>query len=74
MPGPISDSHPGSSDNCPYVPAHCYMNGPLMCPCGHHEGYHNGNSQCLRVAECKCSGLPEDCFTTDEEFIKRATQ
>lgn len=40
MPGPVSDSSKGPRDDTPYVPSWCYRNGPRMCPCGHHEGYH----------------------------------
>ena len=34
-----------------------------MCPCGHHEGYHNDGGACLMVAECGCAGLPAECRT-----------
>jgi hypothetical protein len=47
MPGPVSDSSAGPSDDAPYVPSWCYTNGPRMCPCGHHEGYHSdGENAC----------------------------
>lgn len=62
-PGPVSDSHIGPSDDAPYVPSWCYENGPKMCPCGHHEGYHNDGGQCLMAHKCNCSGLPAECFT-----------
>jgi hypothetical protein len=69
MPGPISDSHKGPSDDAPYVPSWSYPNGkPKMCPCGHHEGYHNDKGYCLHRNRCHCAGLPTECFTTDEEF------
>lgn len=62
-PGPISDSNPGPADDSPYVPSWCYPNGPRMCPCGHHEGYHNDAGECLLHGKCKCEGLPADAFT-----------
>ena len=67
MPGPVSDSYQGPSDNAPYVPSWCYKNGPKMCPCGHHEGYHNDQGQCLKAHECHCKGLPADCLTPLDE-------
>jgi hypothetical protein len=75
-PGPISDSNPGTPDDAPYVPSWCYPNNaPKMCPCGHHEGYHDGvHGRCLlargseRHSACDCTGLPTSCFTGDEEF------
>jgi hypothetical protein len=63
MPGPVSDSNRGPSDNSPYVPFWCYENGPKMCPCGHHEGYHNGKGECNQAHKCGCAGLPADCLT-----------
>ena len=64
MPGPISDTHRGPSRKAPYVPAWCYPNdAPLVCPCGHHEGYHNAGGACLHVATCGCAGLPDECLT-----------
>lgn len=72
MPGPISQSNPGSADRMPYVPSHNYPNGqPKICPCGHHEGYHDDRGECLHSKQfdkCGCPGLPDDCFTSDEEF------
>lgn len=66
MPGPVSDSHKGQSSESPYVPSWCYPNNsPKMCPCGHHEGYHNDAGRCLLERKCQCSGLPTDCFTPD---------
>lgn len=59
MPGPISDQYQGPPDAGPYVPSWCYPNGPRMCPCGHHEGYHNDAGTCLQAAKCHCDGLPE---------------
>jgi hypothetical protein len=48
MPGPVSDPSPGTPDDAPYVPSWCYPNGePQMCPCGHHEGYHDSDGVCL---------------------------
>jgi len=63
MPGKISRSNQGPNDRSPYVPSWCYDNGPKMCPCGHHEGYHNDNGKCLLKKECNCEGLPENCRT-----------
>lgn len=64
MPGPVSDSYPGPPNHGPYVPHWCYPNSsPKMCPCGHHEGYHNDAGACLRRAECGCKGLPAECVT-----------
>jgi hypothetical protein len=57
MPGEISRSNPGPSDDSPYVPHWCYEGGPRMCACGDHEGYHNDAGECLRRAACKCKGL-----------------
>ena len=72
MPGPVSDSSRGPSDDAPYVPSWCYPNGPRMCPCGHHEGYHNDAGVCLQRHKCKCAGLPAEANTPDEEFWKDA--
>ena len=63
MPGPVSDYAKGPGDEAPYVPEWCYENGPKMCPCGHHEGYHNDAGECLLVHKCGCQGLPKDCRT-----------
>jgi len=63
MPGPVSDSYQGPPDESPYVPSWCYANGPKMCPCGHHEGYHADSGACLLAHKCGCGGLPEDCRT-----------
>lgn len=64
MPGSVSDSHPGTPDDAPYVPSWCYPGGgPKVCPCGHHEGYHNSDGACLLVARCQCEGLPPECLT-----------
>lgn len=70
MPGPVSDSYQGPPDDGPYVPSWCYPNdAPRMCPCGHHEGYHNDKGRCLHAKRCGCTGLPADRFTPDEEFF-----
>ena len=53
----------GPSDESPYVPSWCYAAGPRMCPCGHHEGFHADNGQCLAARLCNCQGLPEHCRT-----------
>jgi len=63
MPGEISRSNPGPGPVTPYVPSWCYGKGPKMCPCGHHEGFHNDDGECLMEHECKCSGLPDNCLT-----------
>lgn len=68
-PGPVSDSNEGPGERSPYVPSWCYPNNaPRVCPCGHHEGYHADDRQCLLAAECECPGIPEDRVTPDEEF------
>lgn len=63
MPGEVSRSNPGPSDESPYCPDYCYPNGPRMCPCGHHEGYHNDQGECLLAHQCQCKGLPLTCRT-----------
>lgn len=68
MPGPVSDSYKGPPDDGPYVPDWCYPNDPQMCPCGHHEGFHNDAGQCLRAAECHCPGLPPARLTPLSEM------
>lgn len=68
MPGPVSESHKGRSDRAPYVPSWCYPKGPRMCPCGHHEGYHNDAGRCLRAHECNCAGIPADSVTPLDEM------
>lgn len=68
MPGPISDSYAGKQDHHPYVPSWCYKSGPKMCPCGHHEGYHNDAGTCLNAHQCACEGLPAACFTPMEDL------
>jgi hypothetical protein len=68
MPGPVSESFKGPPDDGPYVPSWLYKNGPRMCPCGHHEGYHNDYGRCILIGECKCGGLPVDCLTPTEEM------
>jgi hypothetical protein len=68
MPGPVSESSKGPGARAPYVPSWCYKNGPKMCACGHHEGYHADNGACLLVRECACRGLPLSCRTPDAEL------
>ena len=63
MPGPISDSSKGPRDDTPYVPSWCYPAGPKVCPCGHHEGYHDDAGRCLLKNQCGCEGLPAECET-----------
>lgn len=61
MPGPVSDSSQGPGDDTPYVPSWCYEpDGPRMCLCGHHEGYHSDEGQCLHAhhfSKCGCTGF-----------------
>ena len=71
MPGSISDSFQGPAWFHPYCPPWCYPNSePMMCECGHHEGYHNDAGHCLlravprgikkvpaHVKICGCPGL-----------------
>jgi len=68
MPGPVSNSSNGPADDTPYVPSYLYRNGPKMCPCGHHEGYHGGDGRCLREAECGCAVIPPECVTSIDEM------
>lgn len=69
MPGPVSDSYKGPPDDGPYVPSWCYPNNaPKMCPCGHHEGFHNDAGQCVNGRKCGCAGLPAGSHTTNAEF------
>lgn len=63
MPGPVE------SDETPYVPSWCYPRGPKLCPCGHHEGFHNSHGVCLQHARCGCTGLPAGCLSSDEELL-----
>jgi hypothetical protein len=70
MPGPVSDSFTGPGEDAPYVPSWCYPNGPKVCPCGHHEGYHAGcGGPCLQAGSCGCTGLPAAAWTTDEDMV-----
>lgn len=64
----ISDSSAGPPDDGPYVPPWCYRSGPKECPCGHHEGYHNDDGECLQRHQCGCAGLPPDCLTALEDL------
>jgi hypothetical protein len=67
MPGPISQSSKGPGNESPYAPPWCYKNGPKMCPCGHHEGYHNDDGECLLSHKCGCKGIPDECVTSLDE-------
>lgn len=67
MPAPVSDTNPGLPDDAPYAPSWCYPNGPKMCPCGHHEGYHADDGRCLHASSCGCTGLPVSCVTPLDE-------
>ena len=69
MPGPVSDSFAGPPDDGPYVPSWCYPGGPLMCPCGHHEGFHGDDGACIRAVSCGCTGLPASCLSTDDGYF-----
>jgi hypothetical protein len=53
---------PGHPD-APWTPSDCYPDGPLMCPCGHHEGFHGHNGSCRWTKDCGCTGLPVECYT-----------
>lgn len=68
MPGVVSESYAGPPEGSPYVPDWLYKNGPKMCPCGHHEGYHDDGGRCVRVAECSCTGLLPECLTPLEKM------
>jgi hypothetical protein len=71
MPGSVSDSSKGPSEDSPYVPDWCYPRGAKMCPCGHHEGYHAGvGKPCVLARKCKCVGLPLVCWSTDDECME----
>lgn len=59
MPGEISRQYQGPPKDSPYVPSWCYADGPEMCECGHHEGYHNDQGVCLLQHQCKCKGMGE---------------
>jgi hypothetical protein len=63
MPGPVSESSRRPSDRASYAPSWCYANGPQVCPCGHHEGYHNDAGACLLASECGCGGIPPHLVT-----------
>lgn len=79
MPGPISDSYKGPPPDAPYVMPWNYGAGPKMCPCGHHEGYHDDQGVCLfrrydfskskrSQPICGCTGLPASCLTPLSEM------
>lgn len=59
MPGPVSDSSKGPGSGTPYVPSWCYddVDGPLICACGHHEGYHADDGECNQRHVCNCDGF-----------------
>lgn len=64
MPGEVSRSNPGPPDEGPYLPSWNYPGGkPNVCPCGHHEGFHNDGGECLNRHKCGCTGLPPHLFT-----------
>ena len=66
MPGPVSDSSAGPGDGTPYIPTWLYPRGPKLCPCGHHEGFHDGAGACLLRDRCGCVGIPSDRVTSDD--------
>ena len=67
--GDIPDWVEGDEEYKPYVPSWNYPKGkPKMCFCGCHEGYHGSDRVCVRSQFCGCVGLPDCCFTTDDEF------
>lgn len=68
MPGEVSRSSTGPTDAGPYIPSWLYRNGPKVCPCGHHEGYHGDNGICNQVRFCGCTGLPPECLTPFEDM------
>ena len=57
----------GPRDDTPYVPSWSYPVAPKVCPCGHHEGFHDDAGICLLKNECGCAGLPADCKTLLDE-------
>lgn len=67
MPGPISDTTSGPSDQTPYVPSWCFENGPKMCKCGHHEGYHSDAGECLHAKSCGCAGADWQYAAKEDE-------
>ena len=69
MPGPVSEAFAGPGEESPYVPSWCYPRGPKLCPCGHHEGYHDDAGRCLIRHRCRCAGLPPACRSSDKEMV-----
>ena len=61
MPGEVSQSNPGPSDESPYVPSlvlrtfRCRVCAFVATM----SGYHNDAVMCLRQAFCHCSGFAE---------------
>lgn len=53
---------PGHPD-APWVAEDCYPEGPRLCPCGHHEGFHAHSGACRWAAICGCIGLPVESYT-----------
>ena len=68
MPGMVTESFKGPGDSTPDVPGWCYPKGARMCPCGHHEGYHDDAGTCLLHHNCGCKDLPAECFTPEENM------
>ena len=58
MPGEVSLSNVGPSNESPYVPSWCYKGPrPHICTtCGCGENYHNDAGECLRRTVCGCTG------------------
>jgi len=52
----------------PWIRAERYPDGPSLCDCGHHEGYHAHDRRCLFFRDCKCTGIPRESVTRREAF------
>lgn len=52
----------------PWIRAERYPDGPNLCECGHHEGYHAHDRSCLFFRDCKCTGIPRESVTRREAF------
>lgn len=53
----------------PYIDRECYPDGPNMCSCGHHEGYHNGRGTCMYGHICNCVGMPKSKMTPEDTLL-----
>ena len=58
------------SNDSALVNCHDCATAGSLCPCGHHEGYHNDAGVCLQRHKCGCAGLPTEAYTPDEEFFR----